>query len=326
MGEGIRGSTGILAFWRTDMRLGATLAVLTLISVAVIPPAAAAGAGTADRGLVFEVSLFESRVYSGEAVLVRTTIRNVGKTPARVSFGKDEVEAFSFTLRDASGKAVTCEPVVLPEGGVYTPSGVEVPAAGTATKDVVLNHWCSTMLPAGSYTISGSIEPEAQTPEYHDRAPLPKVTFQLHLEIFTADEAMLKKKLSRLEDVVLGKAHMVEGLAAPVEGLPQQDAVEMLALTDSPLAAGCKPWVMKKMTRANSWGDVVGSLARTADVRNAQALIVISQDSHLPKLLRDRATRGVYKLRRTGRPEIVRATDVFIRNNPVEPPDVSIMD
>jgi hypothetical protein len=267
--------------------------------------------GAPSRDLSFSPSLLKARVYPGEPVLVRVAISNSGAAPLTVRFGEEGVAAFKFFVSDAAGSFVRCREVAPLEGGIYSICGVEAPAGGGATTDVVLNRWCTTLLPEGKYNVHGEIAPEAAFKREEIPWRLPTVKFEMVLEIVKLDEDKLRDTFSSLAAVAFGERPSSDGLS-------RDDATEMLGLADSPLATEYKTRLLRltKVPRDYFIREVIGSLARTPDVANAKALMDVYQDPTVSSYHRNKAIVGLYRLRETGDPEVIKATEEFASRNP----------
>ena len=253
----------------------------------------------------------------GEPVLLNIQITNPSEQDGEIWFGSDGLNAFSFKIKDAKGE-------ILQQAGKIERLGltrwgfVKIPARQFRVKCVVLNQWCSTLLPYGKYTIVCSIEPK-YVPENkpNEEAPLraqilPTVDLECSLELTEVAMTDFNQIIANLTSKAFQDVHTREGVQE------RSLAREMLSFTESPLAVTYQLEVLEYWQSTWLARDVIEQLVKSNTLKAAQGLVkILEEEKKTPaKYLKREIVEGVYRLRDKGDPNIINATSEFVSKHP----------
>lgn len=280
----------------------------------------------AEESLDWNIETAQNTFYPGEPVLLTVNIKNIGKQEETIDFGADGIEAFSIEIRDRSNKIVA-------EGGNIRRSGLSrlgtlaVPPGQIGQKSIVLNQWCSTLLPPGQYRVICNIEyrlrsesRKKEDSEVFKAGPVHKKQLKLNIQIIEMDELKFKEILETLVSFEVKPEAQSKG-----EWLAERDtAREMLALTESELAVPYQLQLLRIEQYTWQKRDVINSLVKSGTLEAANGLVQIIEDPSIYKEdVKHILIDGVYRLRETGKVEIISATEQFVakykRPVPVSP-------
>lgn len=272
-----------------------------------------------DGSLHWSAGTSQKTFYPGEPVLLTLKIANKGSQDESIFFGGDGIEGFSMEIYDNSNKIVSA-------GGKIQRSGQSsrvvhrVPAGESTPKSVVLNQWCSTLLRPGQYHVVCHVEYRLRsqatripgTEKGFKAGPLHTVELSLDIEVVKTDTSKCKEILDDLARCELRK----EGQSFTDWRRDRDLAREMIAFTEWQLAV---PYQLRVLSHATStwlkW-DLTNSLARSGTLEAAKGLIdILTENEDHPERIEDikrEIIDAVYRLRETGKPEIVKATDEFV--------------
>jgi len=282
-----------------------------------------AGRAKGQEPLTWGIKANKETYYPGEPVLLTLTIRNTGDREEKVDFGMDGIEAFSMEIRDSSDNIVA-ERGHIQRFGLSRVGTLTLRAGARKQKVVVLNQWCSTLLAPGKYNVvcridsvgrfflekvkSGNEEVILSKRDYS-----PMVTLDLDIQIVKGDDSAVTDILKGLAGRKVRKEGQNKG-----EWLREwRTAREMIAFAESPLAVRYQLDVLK--VEPSTWlkRDVINSLARSGAVEAAVGLMEIAQSC--PRCGVEDVKReiidAVYRLRETGKEDILAATENFVQKH-----------
>jgi hypothetical protein len=274
----------------------------------------------------FEWTIAASKAayYPGEPVGLTITIRNASSRDESVYLGAFGVGAFSFDLRDNSGRTIAQGGRVQQEEGISgsRPMFVQVPAGQTAKTFVVLNRWCSTMVPSGEYRVICQADYKVKS----EATPIPGSTkgFSLdnpHKAEMSLDVNIVKADPSKYEDILdkLQKDANRERQPGETFGdhrASQQSAGEMIAFCEWPEAVAYQlrdvkmqnvPWLTLYLIR---------SLGKSQSLEAAKGLMALADDP-ARKGFRSEIIKAIHMLHASGKADIVKTTNAFVKQYPL---------
>ncbi|MFQ6035172.1 MAG: hypothetical protein ACE5NM_04910 [Sedimentisphaerales bacterium] len=255
--------------------------------------------------------------YPGEPILLTLDITNISKQEQEIYFGGDGIGAFSMEILD-SNRTVVAKGNKIQRSGFSGSVSTRVPTAKTVNKSIVLNQWCSTLLPPGQYHVICNVDYRLFSEFEGDKGgPLHSVTLELDIKLVKLDKSKLKtilenladqeSKLSARKPKTNDRYEIGEWLAA------QRTTREMIAFTESELAVPYQFRILKVAKSTWLKVDLINSLAWSETLEAASGLVQIIED---PSIYMDDVKReaidAVYRLRETGKSEIIKATDEFV--------------
>lgn len=267
-----------------------------------------------EESLRWSIKASKERFYPGEPVLLTLKITNIGEQMAEIDFGPDGIEAFSMEIRDGSNAVVAKGGKIL-RGGISRLGILPVPPGSASQKSVVLNQWCSTILPPGKYhlvcqadyRLGSEVRKQPGTTTLK-AGPFHSVKLELDIPIVEPDGVKFKEILEEL-----AKAAFQTDVGTESERADRGLAREMLAFTELDLGV---PYQLRMLKLAKStWlkNDLISSLARSETLEAATGLVGIIEDPSVYKEdVRREAIDAVYRLRETGKSEIIAATEKFV--------------
>jgi len=267
------------------------------------------------ESLKWSIEANKNEFYPGEPVLLTLNISNAGVQKEEVYFGMDGIEAFSMEIRDSSGN-ILAKGGKIQRGGMGRIGTLLVNAGKTGRKSIVLNQWCSTLLSPGKYQVICNIDyrlqSESKKIEGSDNGfkagPVHTLQLKLDIQIITMDGEKFKQILDSMAESEVKPADINK------EWLEKrQTAREMLAFTESETAVPYQLQLLR--VEKTTWLklDIINSLVRSRTVEAASGLIKIMEDTSTYKEdVKPFLIEGVYKLRETGKAEIINATKEFV--------------
>lgn len=276
--------------------------------------------------LEWTIAASKAAYYPGEPVALTITIQNLGPRDDAVFMAGLCVGIFSFDLRDSSGRTISQGGPVSEEAHAPSrrPAFLKVPAGQTATTRVVLNRWCSTMVPPGEYrvicradyTLKSEATPVPGTTksfrlEVHHRAEM-----SLDVNVVKADPPKYKEILDDLEKEAIKERQRGETFES------QNFAAEMIAFCEWPEAVpyqlravknvGNDPWLTLHLVR---------HLGKSKSLEVAKGLISLADDpAPLIQSYRSDVIKAVHALHASGQADIVKATEAFVKEHPLAGP------
>jgi hypothetical protein len=273
-----------------------------------------------EESLDWSIETSKGAFYPGEPVLLTLNISNTGQQEEKIDFGADGIEAFSMEMRDGYNK-ILAKGDKIQRSGVARIGTLAVPSGKIGQKSIVLNQWCSTMLPPGKYHVICHIEYRLRSeamripgtdPALFKAGPLHRNQLDSYIELIKPDVSKYKEILDNL-----GRYKVKRERQSFTDWRKEGDlARDMIAFTEWELAV---PYQLRVLSDAkSSWlkWDVINSLARSGTLQAAKGLIrVVSENEDRPERIEDikrEIIDAVYRLRETGKPEIIKATDNFV--------------
>ena len=86
----------------------------------------------------------------------------------------------------------------------------------------------------------------------------------------------------------------------------------MIALTESELAVPYQLQLLRTDSHTRFGPDAVNSLVKSGTLDAAKGLVQIAEDPNIPEDVKHIFIDGVYRLRETGKPEIITSTENFV--------------
>ena len=257
----------------------------------------------------------EKRAYCpGEPVALTVRITNTSGRAESVDFGMDGIEAFSFELRNDANECVASGGKII-RPGLARVGMLNVGPGETTEKSIVLNQWCSTLLPPGVYAITCTVEywlvSDATVEPGSGNALMMgstrKTEFGATIELVACDDAKRREIL-----VALAERAEQEPTSRP-ELLARMFAQELLVFAEWEAAV---PYQADLLITANigSWlrQDAIQSLVKSETLEATNALMTVVRRRGSFEDVYRHAIAGVYTLRDTSKPEILSATEAFV--------------
>jgi hypothetical protein len=276
------------------------------------------------EALKWVIAPSKAAYYPGEPVALTITIPNAGPGDEDVYLGAFGVGAFSFDLRDNSGRTISHGGRVEDEEGIRSRSSFLTVQAGQKAKTpVVLNRWCSTLVPPGEYRVICLADYKLKC----EATPIPGATrgfrldvphraeMSLDVNIVQADPAKYKDLLDGLEKDLNKERQLGETFREHYAS--QQFAAEMLAFCEWPEAV---PYQLRAMHMRNDpWLTrcFIRNLGKSKSLEAANGLMSLADDPSLQTFRFDIIT-AIHALYASGKTDIVEATDAFVKQHPLD--------
>lgn len=258
------------------------------------------------------IEVSKNTFYPGEPILLTLKVRNATKQEVKVNFGADGIEAFTMEIRDHSNKVVAKGDKIR-RSGVMRMGLVRILPSKVGRKSIVLNQWCSTLLPSGQYHGICGVEYRLRyESRSHKAGPIHITQLEFDITIVEMNRGEFKKILEQLSK----QAFKIKAKSRK-ELEDKRITKEMLAFAESDLAV---PYQLKLATTATTtwmkW-DAINSLVRSGTLEAAEGLMqIISENEDCRECIEDikrETIDAIYRLRETGKPDIINATDGFVR-------------
>jgi len=269
-----------------------------------------------EASLDWSIKTSKKIFYPGEPLLLTVKISNTGKEEEWIYFGGGGIEAFSMEIHDNSNNIVAKGPKIQ-RGGFSTETLLKIPPGKIGGKPVVLNRWCSTLLPPGKYHVICNVEYWLQseatripgTEKGFRVGPLHRTQLDSYIELIKPDASKYKEILDKLTRRDVKR----EGQSSTEWQQDQELTEDMIAFTEWELAVPYELRILKDAKRTWLKRDVIKSLIRSETLEAATGLMQIVEDASLYKEdVKCQLIDAVYKLRETGKPEIIKGTDEFV--------------
>jgi hypothetical protein len=290
-----------------------------LLAVIVINMPTNAYAQGPNASLDWSIATSKIAYYPGEPVLLTLTIKNIGQQEEKIDFGADGIEAFSMEIHDSN--KIVAKGDKIQRFGVSRIGTLALPSGQIAQKSIVLNQWCSTLLTPGQYHVICHIEYRlgSELQKQPDNrvlkaGPLHPIELGLDINIIKMDISEFKKIILKLNGgVVVTDVKTKENLVNRII------AREMLVFTESPAAVPYQLEILKNPVSTWLKWDAINSLVRSGTLEGTIGLMqIVSENEGSPNRIEDvkrQIIDAVYRLRETGKPDIVKATDEFARKH-----------
>jgi hypothetical protein len=269
-----------------------------------------------EESLDWTIKASKDAIYPGEPLLLTLNIRNTGNQKEVINFGMDGIEAFSMEIRDGSNNLVAKGEKIL-RFGISRLGTLEVSPGQTGRKLIVLNQWCSTLLPPSQYHVVCYVEyrlrseatkiPDTEPPLFN-AGPIHRTQLDFNIEIIKSDASKYKEILENLAKNEIRK----EGQTFREWQQEREIARNMIVFTEWESAV---PYQLKVlMVEDYTWlkRDAINSLAKSKTLEAANGLMTIVDDSSFGDV-KSYVIDAIYRLRETGKSEIIKATEEFIK-------------
>jgi hypothetical protein len=271
-----------------------------------------------EENLEWGIKTSKKEFYPGEPVLLTLKIKNTGKLGEKIDFGADGIEAFSIEIRDNSNKIVSKGGKILRTGFARLGT-LAVSPEQIAQKSIVLNQWCSTLLPPGQYHVACYVEyrlrseatriPDTEPPLFN-AGPIHRAQLDFNIELIRSDVSKYKGILENLAKNEIRK----EGRTFREWQQEREIARNMIAFTEWEAAVPYQLNVLRLEGYTRLSWDVINSLVKSKTLEATIGLIQIVEDpSFYNEGIKNQLIDAVYRLRETGKPDIIKATEEFIK-------------
>jgi hypothetical protein len=227
----------------------------------------------------------KAAVLPGEPSVVDAQIQNHGDQPITIDLGYDGIGAFWFEISNGNGDTVATSERIMRFGP--SRSGRHTLSPGEATEvPLIMNMWCSTMLPPGEYTVVLNWE----TIPVADHQVKGRDAFQL--TIMPADDEKLSALLEQLKNDALDRESAIAS---------RQFTTQMLLNSQAPAAVNL---IREFMAEVRDRGEeqlaiqAIEALGRIETVESIQALteVALPTDAKKDNELANRAVAMVYQI------------------------------
>ncbi|MCX5632450.1 MAG: hypothetical protein NTW93_02050 [Phycisphaerae bacterium] len=298
------------------MKLKKIDGLLTILLISFVCMLNNAYAQEAGKFLEWKIETSKQTFYPGEPVMLTLNIRNTGPHKEEVDFGQDGIGAFSIEICNSNNIVVFKGSKIPPRGGLSRVGDRVIPSGEIGQKSIVLNRWCSTLLPVGKYRVICYIDYRLRSEDQKQpgtivvkAGPIHKIQLELDIQIIELDRPKFKEILEALAGFEIKPEAQIKG-----EWLAERDiAREMIALTDSNLAIPYQLQLLR--TDPYTWfgPDAINSLVKSGTLEATTGLVQIIEDPNIHKKdMMPVFIDGVYRLREKGKAEIVNATEEFV--------------
>jgi len=293
------------------------LLALILIPMSSIDMLNNAYAQEQEKFLEWSIEPSKQAFYPGEPVLLTLNIKNTGAQEEKVYFGRDGIGAFSMEIRDANDIIVSKGGKIPIRGGISRLGTRVVSPGKISQKSIVLNQWCSTLLPPGQYHVICNVEYRLDSEDTRipgtengfKAGPVHRTQLELDIQIIQMDKVKFKEMLETLV-----RFEVKPEAQSKREWLAKRDlAREKLAFTESELAVPYQLQLLRIDPYTWFGPDAINSLVKSGTLEAASGLMQIIEDTSICKEdMKHVLIDGVYRLRETGKTEIVNATKEFV--------------
>lgn len=274
--------------------------LMVMLTVAPMPRMALGG--TAAESFRWSVALSKEKVFPGEPVLLILTVRNTGGEKMEIDLGMHGIGAFSVEIQDASNDSVARSLPYHEVDGIDMgyKRAVALAPGESHRRELVLNRFCSTRLPVGSYRMHVFVDPAAvivgDTATSGSTAG-PRVVLTCNLEVIQTNVEEFERMLSDLAAKALADyGHRLEK--------------EMLSFTDSSMAVEYQIRLVKRYGHLYSLAtNTIQNFHRSRSKESLQALLEIASDKSISDRYRKKALGAIEDLRTRGDPGVVQMID-----------------
>ena len=269
-----------------------------------------------EESLDWSIQTSKNTFYPDEPILLTLKISNTGQQKKKVDFGMDGIEAFSMEIHDCSNKIVA-QGGHIQRYGLSRIGTLSIPLGGTGQKSIVLNQWCSTLLPPGQYHVVCHVEYRLRSeatkipgtePAIFKAGPLHTIKLELDIQILEMDTPKFEQILEDLAIREVRKDGQSKG-----EWLRKwQIAREMITFAESDLALPYQLHILRVAPSTWLKLDVINSLIRSETLEGAIGLVQTMEYPFVYEDIKRELIDAVYRLRETGKSDIINATDEFV--------------
>jgi hypothetical protein len=265
-----------------------------------------------EKSIDWTIETSKEAFYPGEPVLLTLNIRNNGNQEQEIDFGGGGITAFSMEILDSNHTVIT-KGEKLERSGVSRFITVKVAPGEIGTRSVVLNRWCSTLLPPGPYHVICNVDYRLVSElelSYKKRVPAPQHNVRLELDFKITE--LNTSEFKKIVDELAKRAFTTADRSAQGR-VDRQIAENSLAFTESLLVVPHQLRILRNGQYSWLRRDLIDSLIWSETLEAATGLVKIIED---PSVyigdVRREAIDAVYRLRETGKPEIINATNEFV--------------
>ena len=246
----------------------------------------------------------------GEPILLILKIKNIGKKEQEIYFGGGGIEAFSLEILD-SNRTVVVKGEKIQRPGVSRFITVKVAPGKIGTRSIVLNRWCSTLMPLGRYYVICNVDYRLLSELVDNKSAhiLPyKVRLELDIQITKLNTVKFKKIIEGLaKRAFTADKRSAQGLAR------RQIAANLLTFTESAMAVPNQLRILRSDQYTWLKRDVIDSLVWSETLEAATGLVKVIEDPSIyMEDVKREAVDSVYRLRETGKSDIISATNEFV--------------
>lgn len=240
--------------------------------------------------LSFELLPENATIWPGQPCVLLATFTNKSDAEVELDLGSDSTAAFTFRIRNQQGEEVA-QGSPVPRSGLSRTGRHRLPPSGSFCQRLLLNEWCSTMLPEGSYMVICTLTHPA----------LPALERLCAVTILPQKPEELQQLFTQTANSVLANSTHADKMFA----------VRMLAYSRSPLALSCLIGILNADRIEDQLKlEAIEGIERIGTTDAAVALVsMVQRNSPYPMLsdsLRQEAIRSVYRLKdKSENPQIV---------------------
>ena len=272
------------------------------------------------KHLNFNIEVTKEAFYPGEPVLVSLKINNTGKKD-KVYLGNYE-EFCLIIIRNQAGDVVSKG--VIPYCLNVTRTVVTVRENQTAKESIVLNQWCSTLLPSGKYCITFLLNSRLNSERKNNKpGPVHKIELSFDIQIIKMNVQKFKQILSDLAKHAFPSKERID--MSYSERHKMYSCQEMLAVTESVLALPLQFKLVKFSGAGNTVYNTLNAIVRSNTREAAEGMVrmfiesvedkkeIISVHCRSTRNMKDLFLNAIYKLRDKGNPEVIKVTENIVK-------------
>ncbi len=269
--------------------------------------------------LEWSIKTDKEEFFPGEPLLLTIDIVNKGTQQEKVDFEWNGISAFSFNICNLENSVVQEGKQILPKEGLSTIGYIIVPSNQMVERKIILNRWCSTLLPIGKYHIICRIDYRLYSEDKPQPNTIVKKAGPIHYKQLETNFEIVKTDMDKLKEIIADLTNesfkeILPGTKNFKELDSQRElAREMLTFTENDFAI---PYQIKLLEMEKyTWNkaDIISSLVKSNNISAVEGLVQIVEDPNIDKGdVRQNIINGVYTLRETGKPEIMSAINDFV--------------
>jgi hypothetical protein len=287
------------------------------------------------NGIEWNIEKHDTPFMAGEPVLLRFVLTNRNESERRIDFGWNGVGAFSFEIIDAKGDSVAYSGAIGAREGVTRGDVRTLSPGATERKAIILNRFCFTLLPPGKYRIRSWCRQDILASSGSKIESAPSLAFETQITLIERDPAKLIARLDEIELQARAASVAVptgERNAIDAQWREGQVALDLIAYAEGPEAW---PYQLRLLRRELSWmydfwrqiNMIRNRLAKSASPQVAAELVRIYEEVRFPdNLTHPEINAAIYRLRDSGKPEILAVTQDFAARHPRSPGSGAILD
>lgn len=266
--------------------------------------------------LDWSIETSKKTFFPGEPVLLKLNIKNNSNEEVNINFGSHGIGAFSIETQNSANEVVSHGGNIQRSGFYMGASILKIHPDKIGVKPIVLNQWCSTLLPVGRYHIichvkyaSGTDYKKVRSASLLINGFNRTIDLELDIEVVSSDDSKFTEILDELIE------HELKTEEHPTDEWVNARAIarEMIAFTESDLAVPYQIRLLKDNPSTWLKWDIINSLAKSGTLEAAEGLVQIFEDPSVNKDdMKNRIIDAIYRLRETEKPDIISLTDEFV--------------